>query len=117
MSSDLDLLFYPSSEQRWGFRFAVPMYRGHMTLHVSCETRLCDPETELKPTCDRSCLNETKPKSGRRSRDPRSSEGHVDSGPLIVLDAGYGPVIDKRGFMHRVRQQTGNDARCHHTYW
>jgi hypothetical protein len=116
MTTDsLGLVFYSSKQQSWGFQFRVPKFQGFDSLHVVCEVYVCNPETESKLYCDRSCLDPgvlqvsgTAPPLLRNTRQPdsrrsrRASRGNIrrrliGSRILMVQDTGYGPLIDENG--------------------
>lgn len=112
----LDLIFYNKDHHNWGFKFSVPKFQTYDELYLFCDIYLCDMEQETKPHCDRSCSRSATPTAtptvipsrrkrvvGRRvlySRNSASSNpenGHIEHGPFLVKDDGFGPLINDLG--------------------
>ena len=95
-------------------RFHIPDLDDESRLFVSCDAYMCDPDTDGKPYCDRTCWPDDDdsaagPEEGRRRRRRRRSRSrrrrrreserteassHLLQGPFVIrgsVDAGDSP--------------------------
>jgi len=73
---------------------------------------------EGKPRCDRSCPSSRSKRhlhtyfparSKRNRRITATYHGRIPQGPLVVVDGGYGPIIDAYGAL-RITHGKGTDV-------
>jgi hypothetical protein len=114
-TDDLGLLFYNVDRITWGFQFHVPKFDGYDELYVTCNALTCQNEAaDLKGACDRSCTvdidqlamkikraigvadvqaNKSLPAEPEYEEYTMAVGKDVQSGPFVVRDNGFGPLI------------------------